>query len=289
VLITADVGTEMDDQWTIATAALAEEFDFKGVVAGHAPNIAWPPSQTGEQIARDVLAHLPLQQEVPVARGSDLPLSDAQTPRPSAGCELILEASKAYHKDNRLNVLVLGPATDVASALLQDPTLQDRIQVLGMAFNNPGGADNWNVLNDIPSWQVVLRSTTPVVIGSGEVTMRDLQLSKDECRQLLGDNGPVGEYLIDLHRSFVDENPDMAVEATGKADTWPIWDEVTLAYLLGDTQTEDLPRPVLKNEGGFDPATSAPGTVRWVTRIDADRLWKRLAEDVAETKPKPAP
>lgn len=257
---------------------------FQGVVASHAPNIASPPSQTGAGIARDVLAHLPLQQEIPVARGSDVPLANAQTPRPSPGSALILQASRAYHKENRLNVLVLGPATDVASALLQDPTLQDRIQVLGMAFNNPGGADNWNVLNDIPSWQVVLRSTTPVVIGSGEVTMRDLQLSKDQCRTLLGDKGPVGEYLIGLHQSFVDENPDMAIEATGKPDTWPIWDEVTLAYLLGDTQTEDLPRPVLQDKGGFAPGQTAPGNVRWVTRIDADRLWRRFAEDVQEAQ-----
>lgn len=280
MLITADVGTEMDDQWTIATAALADEVELCGVVASHAPNIPAPPSQTGVEITNDVFDHLPGRTRPPIVRGSDEPLRDASTPRPSEGAKLILEASHAYSPENRLNVLVLGPATDVASALLQDPTLENRIQVLGMAFNDPSGQDNWNVLNDIPAWQVVLRSQAPVVIGSGEVTARDLQLSKDQAQQLLGDKGPTGQYLVGLHHQFVDENPDMAEEATGKRDTWPVWDEVALAYLQGDTRSEERPRPVLQDQGGFAPDQSAPGTVRWVTSIDAQRLWNRLAEDV---------
>lgn len=285
MVITTDIGTEMDDQWTVASVALAPEFDLKGVVTTHVPNMPWPPADNGAVVARDVMEHLPLAHRRPVCTGSNTPLSDAATPAPSDGMRLILEASRGYSPQQRLQVLVLGPATDVASALLTDPTLQDRIGVVGMAFNNErDGQDNWNVLNDIPSWQVVLRSTVPVTIGSGEVTQRDLQLSCTEARQLLAERGPLGAYLADMHNQFVLENPEMAEESTGKRDTWPVWDEVAPAYLLGMTEHVDVPRPVLQDGGGFAPGQHGSGTLRSVTRIDREAIFGRLAHDVQQAQ-----
>jgi hypothetical protein len=64
----------------------------------------------------------------------------------------------------------------------------------------------------------------------------------------------------------------MAESATGQPGTWPIWDEVTVAYLLGLTESRTYPRPVLRDDLTFDHAPPQ-GTVDWITGIDSQRLW----------------
>ncbi len=44
--------------------------------------------------------------------------------------------------DDRLAVLAIGAATDLASALLLDPTITERLEIVAMGFDGwPGGND----------------------------------------------------------------------------------------------------------------------------------------------------
>ena len=47
--------------------------------------------------------------------------------------DFIIETSKEFSRDHRLVVLTIGAATDVASAILKDPGIVDRIEVVGVA------------------------------------------------------------------------------------------------------------------------------------------------------------
>ena len=73
-------------------------------------------------------------------------------------------------------MLIIGAATDVASALLVDPGIADRIRIVAMAFPSAEGGDEYNVANDVVAWQVLLNSEVPIVIGSGDVCRADLAL-----------------------------------------------------------------------------------------------------------------
>ena len=42
IVVTTDIGAEVDDQWTLAHMALSPELEVKGVVTTHAPNLAAP-------------------------------------------------------------------------------------------------------------------------------------------------------------------------------------------------------------------------------------------------------
>ena len=68
--------------------------------------------------------------------GSTRPLADAKTPSPPEASTDSLAESKGFIRDKRLTVVMIGPATDVASALLIDPTIADRIAVVAMAFDD---------------------------------------------------------------------------------------------------------------------------------------------------------
>ena len=80
----------------------------------------------------------------------------------NAGVDFIVQSSKNFSKDNRLTVFTIGAATDVASAVLEDPSIVDRIQVVAMGFSSwPKGGDEFNVANDPRAWQVVLHVRCP--------------------------------------------------------------------------------------------------------------------------------
>ena len=90
--------------------------------------------------------------------GSSRPL-EGDTPRPTPGVEFLIDQARGRSADDRLVVVVLGAATDVASALLIDPTLADRITIVAMGFDGwPEGRDPWNVKNDVRAWRVLLES-----------------------------------------------------------------------------------------------------------------------------------
>ncbi|HZS50500.1 MAG TPA: nucleoside hydrolase [Bryobacterales bacterium] len=279
VLMVTDCGVDMDDQWALAHLALSPEFNLVGVVTTHAPTLAAPAAQTSARVARDVLDHLPLRFRPLVIPGSSVPLA-GRKPQPNPGVDFLLRRSRSHSPDRRLDLLLTGAATDVASALLIDPGLGDRIRVIAMGFNNwPRGTDPFNVKNDVTAWQVLLESRAPVVIGDTAVTNRYLRMTREKARELFYPRGAPGVYLANILISWLDDNGDLVRSITGNRNAWPVWDEVTVAYLLGLTKSRVHPRPVLRDDMTFEhPASGrragqAAREVVWITAIDAQRLW----------------
>ena len=119
----------------------------------------------------------------------------------------------------------MGAATDVASAILKDPSLAERITVVAMAFNNwPAGGDVFNVVNDPLAWQVVLNSDVPLVVGSFAVTRQALSLTRSEAEELMSSRGAVGDYLHSLFTEWLDQQAPLVAQVVAP-DTWVIWDE----------------------------------------------------------------
>ncbi|HZN11895.1 MAG TPA: hypothetical protein VFC61_09460, partial [Blastocatellia bacterium] len=53
---------------------------------------------------------------------------------------------------------------------------------------------------------------------------------------------------------------------------WIIWDNITLAYVLGMTAQQTAPRPRLKDDFTFEPGPAGQ-TVTWITDVDEERMW----------------
>jgi purine nucleosidase len=284
VVLTSDCGCEVDDQWAVAHLALSPEIDLKGVVTTHAPNLAQPAAETSARTVREVLAQLHFQPVPPVIAGSSEPLGDKTKPRLNPGVTFLLDQARGHSADDRLVVLIIGAATDVASALLADPTLADRITIVAMGFDGwPEGKDPWNVKNDVRAWQVVLESKAPIVVGDATVTKRRLQMTPEKARALFRGDAAAGSFLATSLEAWLGENGKIAESVTGSPASWPIWDEVVTAYLLGLTKTETHPRPALRDDLTFDHA-AARGTITWITEIDTDRLWADLVAKLGRAK-----
>jgi inosine-uridine nucleoside N-ribohydrolase len=273
VILSTDVGNEIDDQWAIVYMMTNPDLDVLGIVSAHSPTVPEPSAHYSYRVLVDVVEnHLRLAVHPPLFEGSNLPLENAATPRANAGVDFIVESSKAFSKENRLAVLTIGAATDAASAILQDPTLVDRIRIVAMGFNNwPEGGNEYNVANDVKAWQVILRSRVPVAIGSGEVCKATLALTPAQAKDLIAEHGPIGAWLWDEYQDWYYRQ----VKPFRKHDfskPWIIWDTITLAYLEGMTEQKQMPRPVLKDNMVFDhPATG--NTITWITGLDSKRMW----------------
>src|SRR5579875_1881804 len=235
VILSTDVGNEIDDQWAIAYMLTNPDFDVLGIISAHAPSLPDPSAHYTYQILKnEVETRLGMAVHPPLFEGSSTPLSNASTPNPNAGVEFIVNASKSYSPANRLTVLTIGAATDVASALLSDRTLVDRIRVVAMAFPNSRGGDEYNVANDVSAWQVLLDSRVPLVIGPGDVCRAYLALSFDAAKDLISKHGPVGAWLWEEYQLwyFREVKP---LRRPDYSKPWIIWDIITLAYLEGMT------------------------------------------------------
>ena len=247
-------------------------FDVQGIISAHAPSLPDPSAHATYEVLVDVVERrLRMLSHPPLFEGSSLPLADTKTPRRNSGVDFILETSKRFAKENRLVVLTIGAATDVASAILQDPSVVDRINVVAMGFKNPTDAKEFNVENDPRAWQVILDSDVPVTIGSGDVCRKDLALQFEDAKKLVGSHGSIGAWLWqeyqDWYFRFV---KPLRVDDFSKP--WVIWDIIVLAHEQGMTTQKSIPRPKLADNLSFEQMNTNK-TITWITGIDSKTMW----------------
>ncbi|HXJ93860.1 MAG TPA: nucleoside hydrolase [Terriglobia bacterium] len=273
VILSTDVGNEIDDQWAVAYMLVNPQFQVLGIISAHAPTLPPPAAHYTYRVLRDEVENrLKMTTHPPLFEGSSLPLQDARTPRPNAGVDFIIQSSKDFSSTNRLTVLTIGAATDAASAIIEDPSITNRIRIVAMGFRSwPNGGEEFNVANDVAAWQAILRSDVPVVVGCGDVCRANLSLTLEQAKNLISEHGPVGAWLWDEFQSWYYRflKP---MRTNDLSKPWVIWDTVVLAYAEGLTTQEAYPRPVPKDDMNFAPG-EAGKTITWVTGIDSARMW----------------
>ena len=275
VVLSTDVGNEIDDQWAIVYLLLEPRFDVKGILSAHAPSISPPAGRVSLEILKSVVeGRLNMTAHPPLIEGASGPLRDVRTPVESPAVDFLIRVSQGYSESNRLQVLNVGAITDVASAILKDPSITRRVRVLNMGFHGwPKGGDEFNIANDPKAMQVVLDSDVPLVTGAGDVCRRDLALSLGEARRMVAGRGPIGDWLFTEFQAWYYR----VVKPLRKDDfskPWMIWDNIVLAHLLGYTNSTEYPRPRLGDDMIFQhPAAPAGPTITWITRVDSTRMW----------------
>ena len=272
VVLSTDVGNEIDDQWTITYLLLQPRLEVLGVMSAHAPSISAPAGHTSLRILVDVVENrLGMSDHPPLIEGGSLPLENAKAPRTSPAVRFLIETSRRFTRENRLTVLMIGAATDVASAILTDPTIVDRIRVIQMGFPDEKGGEEWNIHNDVHAVQAILDSKVPLVIGPGNVCRASLSLSLDQARAMLASRGAIGAWLWEEYQAwYFREVKPLRVDDFSKP--WVIWDNIALAYVLGMTEQHTLPRPRMRDDMSFVPG-SPDRTVTWITDVDEKRMW----------------
>jgi len=200
LIICTDAKNEADDQFAIVHALLAGTLDVRGIIPSH---FGRPGSMAASHEEVRLLLEL-LRTDVVVADGSRHALPDAETPTPSPGSRLIV--TEALADPSRLFIAVLGPLTDVASAIMEEPSLRERDVVVVWVGGPPyegvaAYAPEFNLINDVAAANVVLQSGLEVwQIPMPVYTM--VGVGHAELEERLRGTGPVGDYLVDQLVAF---------------------------------------------------------------------------------------
>ena len=273
VILSTDVGNEIDDQWAVAYLLLQPRFQVLGVMSAHAPTITAPAGHTSFQILLDVVENrLGMRRHPPLVEGGSYPLDDQKTPRTSPAARFLIEKSKGFTPARRLTVLTIGAATDVASAILIDPSIVDRIQIVQMGFTNEDGGQEFNIANDVHAVQAILNSNVPLVIGPGDVCRKSLSLTFDQAKSMLDHHGSIGSWLWGEYQAwYFRVVKPMRVNDFSKP--WVIWDDITLAFALGMTTQHTTPRPRMRDNMTFEKVET-DRVVTWITDVDEEKMWE---------------
>jgi purine nucleosidase len=272
VVLSTDVGNEIDDQWAITYLLLQPRFEVLGIMSAYAPTIPAPAGRTSYRILVDVVEHrLGMRKHPKLIEGGSEPLESAKTARASPAVKFLIETSQSFSRENRLTVLMIGAATDVASAILTDPSIVDRIRVVQMGFTDEHGGEEFNVANDVHAVQAILESRVPLVIGPGNVCRASLSLGFEEARRMIESRGPIGAWLWEEYQAwYFRVVKPLRVNDFTKA--WVIWDNITLAYVLGMTTQHNSPRPRMRENMTFEQVETKE-VVTWISDVDEKTMW----------------
>jgi purine nucleosidase len=198
VILNTDAKNEADDQYAIVHTILTPVFDLHGIIPAHFGDRRGPGSlQASHDEVLKLLELMELRGRVPIFPGATKGLPDEKTPVPSEGSALIVR--EALKKDPRpLHVAFLGPLTDMASALLEEPRIAERnVRVVWIGGQDwPVGGWEFNLSNDVAAANVVFRSKVEVWQLPATVYKR-MAVSYAELVEKVYDKGPLGKYLVE--------------------------------------------------------------------------------------------
>ncbi len=199
LIVDTDAANEADDQYAIVQALLSPRLDIRAITAAHfgEEKSARSMEESYAEILK-ILTMMNKQKDVfhmPVLRGACHALLNDGKPIESEATRGIIEEALRPEK-KPLFVIVLGALTNVASALLIEPRIAERITVIWIGGNAyPSGGWEYNLKNDpiaarcvfegsVPLWQVP-RNVYQMML----VSIAELAVHVRPC-------GEIGHYLF---------------------------------------------------------------------------------------------
>ena len=198
VIVNSDAKNEADDQFAIVHAVLTPTFELHGIIPAHFGTGKSPQSlKDSHDETIKLLRLMDLEGKVRVEDGATHAIPDESTPVDSPGARLIIE--EAMKDDKRpLHVAFYGPLTDMASALLLEPKIQDRnVRVIWIGGGTwPVGGREYNLSNDINAANVVMKSKLEVW-QVPRSTYRTMGVTYAELIEKMYPQGKIGKYLVE--------------------------------------------------------------------------------------------
>ena len=199
-----DTDTASDDAAALMIAALSEEIDLLGVtiVAG---NVGLKQATDNALMTLEVCGS-----DAPVYLGAKRPLfrerhetisvhgkdgmgdcdiiHPKRSPEEKRAVEFILEQVERY--PNEVELVVLGPATNIALAILTDREIMSKVKHIwsmgtpGFGFGNATPVSEFNVFIDAEAYALMLESGSPITIAGFDLCMGNIGLDQQELTYL---------------------------------------------------------------------------------------------------------
>ena len=290
VILDTDAYNEIDDLFAIAYMILSQErMNIKGILAApfYSPRSLGrirqnhSPKEGMLQSHRQILELLQVMGREDlfslVRKGSDHFMKDETLPVYSEAAQTLVEVANAHSAENPLYVIGIAAITDIASALLIEPTIKDKVVIvwLGGDAYKYGRFDDFNAIQDIAAARTVFESGAPIVQLPCKGVVSEFVASEKEIHQNLFGKNRLCNYLLEVTMDFMRKKE--------QTHSWVkvLWDVTAVAWL----QTEKYmdARQELKPHLGYDRTYSTQnsnGFINYIYHIHCDELmddlWRRL-------------
>ena len=236
VVLDTDTYNEIDDQFALSDLLRSgETLTVKALCAAPFFNDnSTSPEDGMERSYREIfnLLHLAEREDLNpiVYEGSRTYLPDERTPVDSPAARELVRLAKDYSPEKPLYVVAIGAITNVASALLMDPAIQDNIVIVwlgGHALEWPETGE-FNMMQDVAAARVVFGCGVPVVQLPCMGVVDHFYATGPELRHWLGGKNALCDYLV----AHTEEAAN--AYAAGKVWSRVIWDVTAVGWLLND-------------------------------------------------------
>lgn len=248
MVLDTDTYNEIDDQFAVVYALLSpEQMSVEAIYAAPFFNDrSNGPSDGMERSYEEILRLLDRLDVSPdgfVFKGSTEYLPADLTPLDNAAVRDLVDRAMASSEDDPLYVVAIGAITNVASALLMQPEIINRIVVVwlgGHALYWPHTVE-FNLRQDVPAARVVLDSGVPFIHVPCAGVTTHLFTTLTELDAFVRGKSRVGDYLCEIYEDYYPDH---------YAKSKVIWDIATIAWLINPdwVPTDLVHSPVLTDQ-----------------------------------------
>ena len=231
MVLDTDTGNEIDDQFALVYALISPELDLQAVYAApFTNNRSTGPADGMEKSYEEILRILSRIDKSPdgfAFKGSTHYLTDMKNPeRSPAALDLIARAKKSSPEDP-LYVAAVGAITNVANAILIDPSIIRNIVVVWLG----GNGHNWpnqrefNFRQDLNASRTIFDCGVPFVQLPCTPVVTHFATTVPEMERYVGGRGAIGDYLLKILKEYRKDH-----FAWSKV----LWDMTAVAWLIDD-------------------------------------------------------
>ena len=289
VVLDTDTYNEIDDQYALAfLIKSAPRLRLVGIHAApfYAPEFnhkSENPRDGMEKSYEEILHVLQLMGRAalaPLARtGSQEYLHSETEPVDSPAARRLVELAMEHSPENPLYVLAIGAITNVASALLMEPEIKNRMVLVWLGGNAYSWPDNkeFNLFQDVAGARVVFGCGVPLVQLPCLGVVSAFTTTGPELEHWLRGKNALCDYLVDITIREAEEYH------MGACWSRAIWDVTAVGWLLGENYMQDRlthsPIPEYDHRYSFSEDRHL---IRCVYSINRDALFHRLFTTLAE-------
>jgi inosine-uridine nucleoside N-ribohydrolase len=269
VIIDADTGNEVDDLYALTRGLIDPGWDVVGINATQWQASQWAVPKSMEnsyRLNQVILSYLNLSGEVVSNRGAERRLFDwgNKTQTSQASQFIINEASKL--DGDKLTVIAVGALTNVASAILDQPEITDKIRLywLGSSYNFEEQYMkniDFNSVMDIQAVDVVLTSDVELHIMPVNVAAA-MTYQWEETRDQLQDKHDLLDFLLQRWYNHLDGGREQRV----------LWDLALIEAIIHPELAQKVTVTLGKGKGDRE--------VNMYRSIDADQMRSNFFEIV---------
>lgn len=325
VVIDSDAYNEVDDQFAIAWALKSpERMDVQAVYAApfcskalqklmpipdealeKSAHYAATPAEGMEKSYQEILnlfALLNIPAENRVFRGSDRYIGEDGAPIESDAAHDLVSRAMAMPPEERLYVLAIGAITNVASAILMEPAIRDKIVVIWLGGQpiHFASAAEFNLMQDMKASQLMFDCGVPLVLIPCMAVASHLTVSAEELDARLIGKSKIGTYLgnivketfnddaipmsdrmlkLSYMRGMDDVPIDIGNSFCARHVAWSriVWDISTVGYLINPNWCASnlVPAPILTSDMRWEFAEGRH-SIRLCYYVSRDHLFGDL-------------